>query len=390
MGPILWNGKPRSPGIVVDEAWFSDPQFCEKKQFWYMLSKTLAEEASWKFSEETNPGFVICPYLQHVINLTGEEVLKLVNGTREIQIIRYQTRGFTFSRALLGFYGDEIHLCGDPVIVPLVPEILEVTSDDVKVELYQRYLPFVSLKKLLGSIANIQTGDCIVTFSRWEIHKLKKIVETRASHLCRIGVEIHDLTMPEIKQTARRANRYGSKFHIGDNTCFDGYDVPLLHSALQSPSPLIERAEKFDLSELLSNHVDAFKLCFNCYNVLSHERGIFPNYKEPYKDIAAYLQWMHLDSWDFLPYRYVQLEQSLLQGSSWQVVLSNCQDSPVEKYYMERYHTYHITSLHKNSVDITSSSFYDLVSYFCWVIDLRTSLVLRRRDCHDQRLSCRE
>ncbi|CAN0862314.1 Phenylacetaldehyde reductase [Linum grandiflorum] len=90
MGSVLWNGKPRSPGVVVDETWFSDPQYCEKKQFWYMLSKTLAEEASWKFSKENgidlvaiNPGFVIGPYLQQSINLTVEEVLKLVNGTRE-------------------------------------------------------------------------------------------------------------------------------------------------------------------------------------------------------------------------------------------------------------------------------------------------------------------
>ncbi|CAN0920039.1 Phenylacetaldehyde reductase, partial [Linum grandiflorum] len=92
MGSILWNGKCRSPG----EAWFSDPQFCEKKQFWYMLLKTLAEHASWKFLVENgsdlvaiNPWFVICPYLQHVINLMVEEVVKLVKGTHQIQIIRY-------------------------------------------------------------------------------------------------------------------------------------------------------------------------------------------------------------------------------------------------------------------------------------------------------------
>lgn len=44
-----------------------------------------------------------------------------------------QTRGFSFTRALLGISADELHLCGDPAAVPLIQEILKVTGDDVKV-----------------------------------------------------------------------------------------------------------------------------------------------------------------------------------------------------------------------------------------------------------------
>ncbi|GKC56199.1 cinnamoyl-CoA reductase 2 [Tanacetum coccineum] len=33
-------------GAVVDETWFSDPVLCEQKKLWYMLSKTLAEDAA--------------------------------------------------------------------------------------------------------------------------------------------------------------------------------------------------------------------------------------------------------------------------------------------------------------------------------------------------------
>lgn len=43
------------------------------------------------------------------------------------------TRGFSFTRALLGISADELHLCGDPAAVPLVQEILSVTGDDVQV-----------------------------------------------------------------------------------------------------------------------------------------------------------------------------------------------------------------------------------------------------------------
>lgn len=44
-----------------------------------------------------------------------------------------KTRGFSFTRALLGISANELHLCGDPAAVPLIQEILKVTGDNVKV-----------------------------------------------------------------------------------------------------------------------------------------------------------------------------------------------------------------------------------------------------------------
>lgn len=37
-----------------------------------------------------------------------------------------------------------------------------------------------------------------------------------------------------------RAGRYGSKFPMGEVTCLDADDLPLLHSSLKSPSPILE------------------------------------------------------------------------------------------------------------------------------------------------------
>ena len=57
-------------------------------QGWYILSKTLAEEAAWKFAEANgidmvtiNPAYVIGPLLQPTLNLSVEMVLNLKNGT---------------------------------------------------------------------------------------------------------------------------------------------------------------------------------------------------------------------------------------------------------------------------------------------------------------------
>ncbi|KAH9682540.1 DExH-box ATP-dependent RNA helicase DExH16 [Citrus sinensis] len=215
-----------------------------------------------------------------------------------------KTRGFSFTRALLGICANELHLCGDPAAVPLIQQILQVTGDDVKVQSYERLSPLVPLNVPLGSFSNIQTGDCIVTFSRHAIYRLKKAIESRGKHLCSIvygslppetrtrqatrfndassefdvlvasdaigmglnlnisriifstmkkfdGVELRDLTVPEVKQIAGRAGRYGSKFPVGEVTCLDSEDLPLLHKSLLEPSPMLEEhfLENAKLSE---------------------------------------------------------------------------------------------------------------------------------------------
>lgn len=43
----------------------------------------------------------------------------------------------------------------------------------LQVQYYERLSPLVPLKIPLGSFANIKTGDCIVTFSRREIYRIK-------------------------------------------------------------------------------------------------------------------------------------------------------------------------------------------------------------------------
>lgn len=56
-------------------------------QLWYTLSKTLAEEAAWKFVNENNidmivinPAMVAGPLLQAEINESVEPILNLING----------------------------------------------------------------------------------------------------------------------------------------------------------------------------------------------------------------------------------------------------------------------------------------------------------------------
>ncbi|BAT93469.1 hypothetical protein LR48_Vigan05g012000 [Vigna angularis] len=89
---VAYNGKPRTPDVVVDETWFSDPDFCRESQMWYTLSKTLAEDAAWKFVKENNidmvtinPAMVVGPLLQPVLNTSAASILNVVNGVQSFQ-----------------------------------------------------------------------------------------------------------------------------------------------------------------------------------------------------------------------------------------------------------------------------------------------------------------
>ncbi|KAK9128738.1 hypothetical protein Syun_017535 [Stephania yunnanensis] len=88
MAAVSFNGKPRSPEVVVDETWFSNAELCKELKLWYLASKTLAEEAAWRFAKENaldmvaiNPAMVIGPLLQPTLNTSAEAILKLINGS---------------------------------------------------------------------------------------------------------------------------------------------------------------------------------------------------------------------------------------------------------------------------------------------------------------------
>ncbi|KAK4482426.1 hypothetical protein RD792_009581 [Penstemon davidsonii] len=84
---VCFTRTPRTPQVVIDETWFSDPDFCRENKLWYPLSKTLAESAAWEFAKEKgidlitiNPTMVIGPMLQPSLNTSSAAVLSMING----------------------------------------------------------------------------------------------------------------------------------------------------------------------------------------------------------------------------------------------------------------------------------------------------------------------
>ncbi|KAH8968506.1 hypothetical protein BDL97_03G132300 [Sphagnum fallax] len=102
-------------------------------------------------------------------------------------MIACRDRGFSFIRALLGLAVDELHsLCGDPVAVSIVDQILATTGDTFEVKQYERLSPLVPQTRALGSYSHVRKGDCVVAFSRCDIYSIKKEIESSCKHNCSV------------------------------------------------------------------------------------------------------------------------------------------------------------------------------------------------------------
>ena len=187
----------------------------------------------------------------------------------EIHLIGDDFRGYAFTRALLGTPALEVHLCGDTSCVELIDKICQDTGDKLRIRNYERLSPLnvaneVFSRKRLEQ--NVEKGDCFVAFSRKAVYALKSEIERRVPlracviygglppearsrqaelfnkpnsgydlliasdaigmglnlNIRRIifneltkfdGVEVRQLTSPEVKQIAGRAGRYKMSYY---------------------------------------------------------------------------------------------------------------------------------------------------------------------------------
>lgn len=92
----------------------------------------------------------------------------------EIQMIGSEDRGAGWTNALLGLQAQTIHLCGEGRALSLVNKICQITGDVLEERKYERYSKvFVEDKPF--NIKDLQEGDCIITFSTKNVHKMKNV-----------------------------------------------------------------------------------------------------------------------------------------------------------------------------------------------------------------------
>lgn len=111
---------------------------------------------------------------------TGREVDVAV--VDEIQMIGNEERGWAWSQALLGLKAKELHLCGEARTVPLIRELAAQMGDKLEIHHYERLSPLKAASRSLGGdLTKLRKGDCLVVFSRKEIHALKSEIEQKTN-----------------------------------------------------------------------------------------------------------------------------------------------------------------------------------------------------------------
>ena len=128
----------------------------------------------------------------------------------EAHLLGDPTRGYAFTRAVLGLPAAELHLCGDPAMVPLIETIAHELGDDLTVHRYERLQPLNVLREPLRRVADVKPGDCLVAFSRKAVHRLKQDVETEAG---RRACVIYGSLPPEAR--ARQAELFNDRAKSG-------------------------------------------------------------------------------------------------------------------------------------------------------------------------------
>lgn len=120
----------------------------------------------------------------------------------EIQMLADPDRGWAWTQALLGLPAQEIHLCGEPTVVELVKRICAMTNEEVTVMNYDRLSKLeVQDESIYGNFRMIQKGDCVVTFSRKNIFKIKHAIEAETGLRCAVA---YGSLPPESRSTQAR------------------------------------------------------------------------------------------------------------------------------------------------------------------------------------------
>ncbi|GFR98358.1 ATP-dependent RNA helicase SUV3 homolog, mitochondrial-like Protein [Elysia marginata] len=95
----------------------------------------------------------------------------------EIQMIKDQQRGWAWTRALLGLYAQEIHVCGEASTIDLVRELALTTGEEVEVRRYKRLTDLTYLDYSVDKFENVRPGDCIVCFNKNDIYYVTRQLE---------------------------------------------------------------------------------------------------------------------------------------------------------------------------------------------------------------------
>ncbi|EWC45367.1 hypothetical protein DRE_00766 [Drechslerella stenobrocha 248] len=160
--------------------------------------RLLAHEVFMRLNEKGIPCNLVTGEERRIV---GEDV-KLTSSTVEMAAVEHQfevavideiqmlsdpERGWAWTHAVLGVMAKELHLCGEERAVDIVQKLAGLCGDEVVIHRYQRLGKLEVMNESLGGdFTKIEKGDCVVGFSRKDIHTLKRFIEQITNLKCAI------------------------------------------------------------------------------------------------------------------------------------------------------------------------------------------------------------
>lgn len=192
----------------------------------------------------------------------------------EIQMIGDETRGDAWTNAVLGVQAKEVYLCGEERAVPLIKKLVQITGDELEVHNHQRLGKLTVENREVGSIKNLQRGDCVLAFSKRRILELK--CEIESSTKFRVGV-IYGALPPEIR------SKEAAAFNSGAYDVLVASDAIGMGLNLKIKRVVFSTTKKFDGSDTIPLTISAVKQMGGRAGRYSKEHGQLEGFVTAFK-----------------------------------------------------------------------------------------------------------
>ncbi|KFG51217.1 putative helicase [Toxoplasma gondii p89] len=122
----------------------------------------------------------------------------------EAQLLANSQRGDAWTNALLGLQAEELHVCSEVRALHLLETLAQECGDRFVGRVYQRLSPISVDAGPVARLEDLETGDCLLCFTRLDVLRLKRKLELLGFHVC----AVYGHLPPAIKQ--RQARKFNA------------------------------------------------------------------------------------------------------------------------------------------------------------------------------------